>query len=201
MKKLNTTMLCIITFLFFSRFSVTAENMASIEVMLSDTGGVSFLIKLDPTLETIYTDLYVFKQGDVITKNEKDLPDPIYWHHVWDGAFVSYLGTPGKYYAVLLEAKEQITIVAGPVEFEISENMVTQTPESTPTEPPATNMIALTSSPTAKATAAETTVRATADHASSDSDRNIILWTCIGAAALVIVGVVVTVLILKKNKG
>ena len=109
MKKLNTTMLCIITFLFFSRFSVTAENMASIEVMLSDTGGVSFLIKLDPTLETIYTDLYVFKQGDVITKNEKDLPDPIYWHHVWDGAFVSYLGTPGKYYAVLLEAKEQIT--------------------------------------------------------------------------------------------
>ena len=77
MKKLNTTMLCIITFLFFSRFSVTAENMASIEVMLSDTGGVSFLIKLDPTLETIYTDLYVFKQGDVITKNEKDLPDPI----------------------------------------------------------------------------------------------------------------------------
>ena len=115
---------------------------------------------------------------------------------------------PGKY---CVDVSGYYGLIAGPVEFEIPEITVTPTPVATPTEPPATNTPDLTPSPTVKATARKTagrsatptaaaTPRATADYAAADSDNNRILWICVGAAALVAVGVITAALLFRKKK-
>lgn len=115
---------------------------------------------------------------------------------------------PGRYYVKLVG---YYGAIGERVEFEIPEITATPTPAATPTEPPATNTPEPTSPPTLKATPVKTpgrtatptaaaTLRATAGYAAADSDNNRILWICVGAAALVVVGVITTALVLRKKK-
>lgn len=204
MKKLNAMIYTIIMVISILGSSVTAEeDTASLDVRTGDNGGISIAVKIDPNLSSIYTDIYVFKEGEIITENAKDLPNPVYWHHAWDGASFSYSGSPGKYYAVLLEVTEKVSVVAGPIEFEITE--ITEPPIVTPTAPltePPVTPTPDAASPTVKPatpTPDQTATPTMAASVKSDGDNDIALWICIGAAAVVTAGIVIIILLKKKK--
>lgn len=156
MKKLKIEILCIVMALLFSGFPVTAEDQVSLDVIVKDTRMVDFIVKIeDPNLDSKYTEVWVVKEGDVIPENVQELPaNPIYWHYAWDGAPLwCRIDTPGTYCAYLLRVMNKVTVLAGPVEFEVPEVTVTPTPAPTPTELPATPTPDPTLSPTVKMTA------------------------------------------------
>lgn len=207
MKKLKIEILCIVMALLFSGVPVTAEDQVSLDVIVEDTGMVDFIVKIeDPNLDSKYTEVRVVKEGDVIPENVQELPaNPIYWHYAWDGAPLwCRIDTPGTYCAYLLRVMNKVTVLAGPVEFEVPEVKVTPAP--TPTESPATPTPDPTLSPTVKMTAditatptAAATPGAATDSAASGRNNDLLVWICLGAAALVIV-IIITVMLRRKRK-
>lgn len=209
MKKLNAMIYTIIMVISILGSSVTAEETsASLKVEVSDTGLVSVTVEMDPNSTAKYTEVHVYKKDVVISQEPKDLPRAVYSHNAWDGAFFWYKGLPGKYYAFLLDVAKQVTVLAGPVEFEIPEILATPTPTEEPTQPPATPTPVPTASPTAKAPPTPTTDRtatptvAVTPPAAAGSERSgthTVLWICIGAAAVLAAGIVTVILVRKKK--
>lgn len=111
---------------------------------------------------------------------------------------------PGKYY---VEVFGYYGMIAGPLEFEIPEITVTPTPQPTPqpTEPPVTltpeATPQVTPSPTVKPITPTVGKPATPTAAvdSEGNDNHAVLWICIGAAALVVIGTVVIILVKRKK--
>lgn len=208
MKK-TSIIINIILLIFIMGFSSLAEeNAASLKVKINNTGSVLISPEINENLNAKYIEVRVYKHGEIITQNVDELPTPLVWKMAADGPFY-YSGSPGKYFAVLLEVAQKCTVLADPVEFEIpaipiptqSPATPAPTPEGTPlpTVPATKTPPASSQTATVKPTQALQTATAASD-SDDHSENSAIIWVCAGSAAVILIGVVIFTIAHRKKK-
>ena len=213
MKKASFVIFSFILLISIMEFPVFSEGKpATLTVQINhDTGSALILPEIDENLNGKYIEVRIYKHGEIITQNVDELPTPLMWKMAGNGPFY-YYGSPGKYFAVILEVAKKCTILADPVEFEIP---VVSMPTEAPSTPVSTaSMPAVTPDPTAfstisataspkTSTATQSPVLQTASAAgdSEDSPGNTaIIWICSGAAAVILVGTIIFAIAHRKKK-